>query len=84
MRLLIVGTLEGHITAAGKIALDRGAKVAHADDIVTALSLLRAGRGADLLMIEEGLVVLWDCTLAMALISSAGPPAKPMRQPVMQ
>ncbi|MDJ0944099.1 MAG: sigma-54 dependent transcriptional regulator [Kiloniellales bacterium] len=52
MRLLIVGTLEGHITTAGKIALDRGAKVAHADDIATALSLLRAGQGADLLMID--------------------------------
>ena len=52
MRLLIVGTLEGHITTAGKIALDRGAKVAHADDIGTALSLLRAGRSADLLMID--------------------------------
>ena len=35
-------------------------------------------------LIEEGLVVLWDCTLAMALINAAGPPAKPIRQPVMQ
>ena len=52
MRLLIVGTLDGHITTAGKIALDRGAKVAHADDIATALSLLRDGRGADLLMVD--------------------------------
>ncbi len=52
MRLLIVGTLEGHLTTAGKIALDRGAKVAHADDIATAMSLLRAGHGADLLMID--------------------------------
>ncbi len=31
MRLLIVGTLESHITTAGKIALDNGAKVAHVD-----------------------------------------------------
>ena len=57
MRLLIVGTLEGHITTAGKIALDRGAKVAHAEDIETALALLRAGRGADLLMIDIKLEV---------------------------
>ncbi len=57
MRLLIVGTLDGHITTAGKIALDRGAKVAHADDIATALSLLRDGRGADLLMVDVQLDV---------------------------
>ena len=31
MRLLIVGTMEGYITAAGKIAHDRGAKVAYTD-----------------------------------------------------
>ena len=33
---------------------------------------------------DEGLEVLCDCTFAMALMSGAGPPAKPMRQPVMQ
>ena len=45
MRLLIVGTLDGHIAAAGKIALARGAKVAHADDIDAALHALRARPG---------------------------------------
>ncbi len=35
-------------------------------------------------LIDEGFEVLWDWTLEMALISSAGPPAKPIRQPVMQ
>ena len=33
MRLLILGPLDGHFSTAGKIALTRGAKVAHADDI---------------------------------------------------
>ena len=48
MRLLIVGTLDGHISTAGQIALKRGAKVAHSDDINSALKALRAGQGADL------------------------------------
>ena len=52
MHLLIVGSLEGHITAAGKIAMSRGAKVAHVLDIDAALRALRSGEGADLLMID--------------------------------
>ena len=52
MRLLIVGTLEGHITAAGKIALQKGAKVAHIDSIAGALNALRTGQGADLVMAD--------------------------------
>jgi two-component system, response regulator FlrC len=52
MRLLILGPLEGYISAAGKIALARGASVAHADDIEHALTALRSGQGADLLMMD--------------------------------
>ena len=52
MRLLIVGTLEGHITTAGKIALTRGAKVAQAGSIDEAMNALRTGQGADLVMID--------------------------------
>ncbi len=52
MRLLIVGTLDGHIATAGKIALERGAKVAHVDTVDAALVALRAGQGADLIMID--------------------------------
>ena len=52
MRLLIVGTLDGHIATAGKIALERGAKIAHVDDIKAAMKALRAGQGADLLMVD--------------------------------
>ncbi len=52
MRLLIIGTLEGHITAAGRIALARGAKVAHVDTVDAAMTALRNGQGADLLLID--------------------------------
>lgn len=70
MRLLIVGTLEGHIVAAGKIALSRGAKVAHVDEIVGALSALRAGQGADLLMVDVELDIGLLCrSLASERIS---------------
>src|SRR5690348_10204698 len=55
MRLLIVGSLDGHITAAGKIALSRGAKVAHVDDVDQALHALRNGQGADLIMFDVAL-----------------------------
>ena len=52
MRLLIVGTLDGHITAAGKIALSRGARVAHVHDVDQAMGALRNGQGADLIMFD--------------------------------
>ena len=52
MRLLIVGTLEGHISAAGQIALQRGAKVSHVDTIEAGLKILREGPGADLTMVD--------------------------------
>jgi DNA-binding NtrC family response regulator len=61
MRLLIVGTLEGHITTAGKIALDSGAKVAHVNTVEAALTALRAGQGADLIMIDVRLDVANLC-----------------------
>jgi two-component system, response regulator FlrC len=52
MRLLIVGPLEGQLTTATKLAMDGGAKVAHAPSIEIALASLRAGRGADLLLVD--------------------------------
>jgi two-component system response regulator FlrC len=55
MRLLIIGSLGGQIGAATKIALDKGAKVAHATSIEQALSELRGGRGADLIMCDVAL-----------------------------
>ncbi|MEO3433812.1 sigma-54 dependent transcriptional regulator [Inquilinus sp. CAU 1745] len=61
MRLLIVGTLEGHITTAGKIAHQRGAKVAHIETVEGALKTLRNGQGADLVMVDVKLDVLDLC-----------------------
>ena len=55
MRVLIVGGLGGQLATATKIAMDRGAKVAHVDTIEAATSALRAGQGADLLMVDAGL-----------------------------
>ena len=55
MRLLIVGSMNGQIGAASKIAMDRGAKVSHVPNTETALSMLRSGRGADLLMVAAEL-----------------------------
>ncbi len=55
MRLLIVGTLKGELITAAKIARDRGAQVAQVDGIEGALVHLRAGRGADLLMVDVSL-----------------------------
>jgi two-component system response regulator FlrC len=52
MRLMIIGHLEGYISAAGKIALQRGAKVIHCEDAEQALGALRNGKGADLVMID--------------------------------
>lgn len=52
MRLMIIGQLEGYISAAGKMALQRGAKVIHCEDTAQALGGLRNGKGADLIMID--------------------------------
>ena len=52
MRLLIIGTLNGQLTIATKIAMDKGAMVTHAADSAQALAVLRSGRGADLLMVD--------------------------------
>ncbi|MBF0562806.1 MAG: sigma-54-dependent Fis family transcriptional regulator [Alphaproteobacteria bacterium] len=52
MRLLIIGSLDGQIGAASRIAIDRGAKVLHAGNTAAALEILRSGQGADLVMID--------------------------------
>lgn len=55
MRLLIVGTLSGQLTTATKMAMEKGAKVTHAERGDQAIEILRAGRGADLLMVDVGI-----------------------------
>lgn len=55
MRVLIVGSLGGQSGTATKMAMDRGAKVAQVDTPAQATAYLRAGRGADLVMVDVGL-----------------------------
>jgi DNA-binding NtrC family response regulator len=55
MRLLIVGRLNGQITTAVKMAMSAGAKVAHVETCAAATHALRAGQGADLLMVDYDL-----------------------------
>ncbi|MZR30196.1 sigma-54 interaction domain-containing protein [Sneathiella litorea] len=57
MRLLIIGSLNGQIGAASQIAISRGAKVSHVDDIEMAMASLRAGKGADMAMIDVNLPI---------------------------
>ncbi len=52
MRLLIVGALEGQLSEATKLAMDGGAKVAHAPSVDIAIASLRSGKGADLLLVD--------------------------------
>ena len=55
MRLLIVGRLNGQITTAVKMAMATGAKVAHVESCGACTQALRAGQGADLLMVDYDL-----------------------------
>ncbi|MGH1378185.1 MAG: sigma-54-dependent transcriptional regulator [Alphaproteobacteria bacterium] len=52
MRLMIIGRLDGHISQAGKIALQRGAKVVHCEDTEQAVGALLNGKSADLAMVD--------------------------------
>ena len=52
MRLMIVGRLEGHISEAGKMAIQKGAKVIHCEDTDQAIGALLNGKGADLVMVD--------------------------------
>ena len=55
MRLLVVGRLNGQLSNAVKIAMNAGAKVAHVETCEQATHALRAGQGADLLMVDYDL-----------------------------
>src|SRR3954469_4325098 len=55
MRLLVVGRLNGQISAAVKMAMSTGAKVAHVETCAAATHALRSGQGADLLMVDYDL-----------------------------
>jgi two-component system response regulator FlrC len=52
MRLLVVGKLNGQLSTAVKMAMATGAKVSHVETVAAATHALRAGQGADLLMVD--------------------------------
>ncbi len=52
MRLMIIGTLDGQMGEAIRIARGRGAKVTQHDDIDGAFASICKGNGADLLMVD--------------------------------
>lgn len=56
MRLLIVGSMRGPLSAATRMAMDRGASVTNAESILQAISFMRV-QGADLVMIDVSLPV---------------------------
>ncbi len=55
MRLLVVGKLNGQLTVAVKMAMGAGARVSHVETIEAATHALRAGQGADLLLVDYDL-----------------------------
>lgn len=57
MELLIVGTLDGQIGAASKIAIAQGGHVSLADNEDAALEVLRSGKSIELVMIDVKLDV---------------------------
>ena len=57
MELLIVGTLEGQIGAASKIAVQQGGQVTLADTVERGLEILRNGKSVELVMIDVKLDV---------------------------
>ncbi|MDA0781015.1 MAG: sigma-54 dependent transcriptional regulator [Rickettsiales bacterium] len=52
MRLLILSRHNTQVSAASKIAKDKGASVSQVNDVETALDFVRNGKGADLVMVD--------------------------------
>lgn len=65
MRLLIIGDLYGQIGAASAIARARGARITHVEDLESSMTALRAGQGADVIMIEVKEDIEKLCTMLM-------------------
>ncbi len=51
MRLLIVGLIQGQLSAAARIAIDRGVTITNAESVSQAIAVMRL-RGADLIMMD--------------------------------
>lgn len=57
MRVMIVGSMAAELGEAARIAIARGAKIAQADDVASALAELRSGRGADVVLCDVQLPI---------------------------
>lgn len=84
MRLLVVGRLSGQLSLAVKMAMQAGAKVAHVETINAAVSALRAGQGADLLMVDfeldiAGLIAAAEAERITVPVVACGVGADPKR-----
>ena len=84
MRLLVVGKLNGQLSVAVKMAMNAGAKVAHVETTEQATNALRAGQGADLLMVEysldiAGLIAANETERMRVPVVACGVDADPMR-----
>ena len=84
MRLLVVGKLNGQLSVAVKMAMNTGAKVSHVETIEQATHALRAGQGADLLMVDysldiAGLIAANEAERIRVPVVACGVDADPMR-----
>ena len=84
MRLLVVGRLNGQLSNAVKMAMAAGAKVAHVDTCEQATHALRAGQGADLLMVDyeldiAGLIAANEAERIRVPVVACGVGADPQR-----
>ena len=84
MRLLVVGRLSGQLSVAVKMAMSTGAKVAHVETVAQATHALRAGQGADLLMVDyeldiAGLIAANEAERIRVPVVACGVAADPKR-----
>jgi len=84
MRLLVVGRLNGQLANAVKMAMAAGAKVAHVETCEAATYALRAGQGADLLMVDydldiAGLIAANEAVRIRVPVVACGVGADPKR-----
>jgi DNA-binding NtrC family response regulator len=84
MRLLVVGKLNGMLASAVKMAMTTGAKVAHVETCEAATHALRAGQGADLLLVDyeldiAGLIAANETERIRVPVVACGVGADPQR-----
>src|SRR5690606_34494304 len=84
MRLLVVGKLNGQLSTAVKMAMATGAKVSHVESVEAATHALRAGQGADLLMVDydldiRGLIAANEAERIHVPVVACGVAADPQR-----